>query len=89
MQTVTFQFVGKLFMPIFQIIWYTFGQFAAINGSIHIILRERQILIIPKAIYSISVSPNRLDFVAREQDYRQIIEAIQQPYDIGVHRITF
>lgn len=32
---------------------------------------------------------NRLDFVAHEQDYRQIIEAINQPYDIGVHRITF
>lgn len=30
---------------------------------------------------------NRMDFVAREEDYRQIIEAIQQPYDIGVHRI--
>ena len=32
---------------------------------------------------------NRLDFVAHEEDYRQIVEAINQPYDIGVHRITF
>ena len=32
---------------------------------------------------------NRMDFVASEEDYRQIIEAISQPYDIGVHRITF
>ena len=32
---------------------------------------------------------NRLDFVANEKDYQQIIEAINQPYDIGVHRITF
>lgn len=32
---------------------------------------------------------NRLDFVANERDYRQIIEAISQPYDIGIHRITF
>lgn len=32
---------------------------------------------------------NRLDFVAHEKDYRQIIEAIDQPYDIGIHRITF
>ena len=32
---------------------------------------------------------NRLDFVANEKDYLQIVEAIDQPYDIGVHRITF
>ena len=32
---------------------------------------------------------NKLDFVANEKDYRQIIEAINQPYDIGIHRITF
>ena len=32
---------------------------------------------------------NRLDFVAHEADYRQIIEAIDQPYDVGVHRIAF
>ncbi len=32
---------------------------------------------------------NKLDFVANQKDYQQIIEAIDQPYDIGVHRITF
>jgi Deoxynucleoside kinases len=32
---------------------------------------------------------NRLDFVAHENDYRLILEAINQPYDIGLHRITF
>lgn len=32
---------------------------------------------------------NRLDFVANEKDYQLIIEAINQPYDIGVHRIVF
>ena len=32
---------------------------------------------------------NRLDFVANEGDYRRIVEAIDQPYDVGVHRITF
>ena len=32
---------------------------------------------------------NRLDFVAHEEDYQQIIEAINQPYEIGVHRVTF
>lgn len=32
---------------------------------------------------------NKLDFVASEKDYRQIIEAISQPYEIGVHRIEF
>ena len=32
---------------------------------------------------------NRLDFVANERDYQQIIEAINQPYEIGVHRIEF
>lgn len=32
---------------------------------------------------------NRLDFVANERDYRRIIEAINQPYDIGVHRVSF
>ena len=31
---------------------------------------------------------NQLDFVAREEDYRKIIEAISQPYDIGVHRLV-
>lgn len=32
---------------------------------------------------------NKLDFVANEKDYQKIIEAINQPYDIGVHRIEF
>lgn len=31
---------------------------------------------------------NRLDFVANEADYRKIIDAIDQPYDIGIHRIA-
>lgn len=31
---------------------------------------------------------NRLDFVANEADYRKIIESIDQPYDIGIHRIA-
>jgi len=31
---------------------------------------------------------NRLDFVANEADYRKIIDAIDRPYDIGVHRIA-
>ena len=29
----------------------------------------------------------RMDFVANESDYRRIIEAIDQPYDIGLHRL--
>ena len=29
----------------------------------------------------------RMDFVANESDYRRIIEAINQPYDIGLHRL--
>jgi deoxyadenosine/deoxycytidine kinase len=28
-----------------------------------------------------------LDFVASEKDYRRIIEVIDQPYDIGLHRV--
>ncbi len=32
---------------------------------------------------------NQLDFVANERDYRKIIEAIDQPYEIGLHRIVF
>ena len=31
---------------------------------------------------------NRLDFVANYTDYRKIIEAIDKPYDIGIHRIA-
>ena len=29
----------------------------------------------------------RMDFVASESDYRRIIDAIDQPYDIGLHRL--
>lgn len=29
----------------------------------------------------------RMDFVASESDYRRIIEAIDQPYEIGLHRL--
>ena len=29
----------------------------------------------------------RMDFVANESDYRRIIDAIDQPYDIGLHRV--
>ena len=32
---------------------------------------------------------NKLDFVAHEKDYQMIMEAINQPYEIGLHRITF
>lgn len=31
---------------------------------------------------------NRLDFVANVSDYRKIIDAINQPYEIGIHRIA-
>jgi deoxyadenosine/deoxycytidine kinase len=31
---------------------------------------------------------NRIDFVHHEQDYQKVIELINQPYEIGVHRIT-
>ena len=31
---------------------------------------------------------NDLDFVANEKDYQRIIEAINQPYEIGLHRIS-
>ena len=31
---------------------------------------------------------NHLDFVANEADYRKIIDAIDRPYDFGVHRIA-
>ena len=31
---------------------------------------------------------NRLDFVANEKDYQRIIDAIDQPYDIGLHRVS-
>jgi len=31
---------------------------------------------------------NRLDFVANNADYYKIIDAIDQPYDIGIHRVS-
>lgn len=31
---------------------------------------------------------NNLDFVANRKDYDKIIEAIDQPYDIGIHRLV-
>ena len=31
---------------------------------------------------------NRLDFVASYSDYRTIIEAIDQPYEVGLHRVA-
>ena len=31
---------------------------------------------------------NRLDFVANNADYYKIIDAINQPYDIGIHRVS-
>lgn len=31
---------------------------------------------------------NRLDFVANNNDYQKIIDAINQPYDMGIHRIA-
>ena len=31
---------------------------------------------------------NHLDFVASERDYRAIIEAIDQPYEVGLHRVA-
>lgn len=32
---------------------------------------------------------NRLDFVANEQDYQCLLDAINTPYSPGVHRLTF
>lgn len=34
------------------------------------------------------IDTSRLDFVANERDYQGIIEAIDQPYDIGLHRVA-
>ncbi len=31
---------------------------------------------------------NNIDFVAHENDYKKVIEAIDQPYDVGVHRLV-
>ena len=35
------------------------------------------------------IDTNRLDFVANEKDYQHIIDVIDQPYDIGLHRLSF
>ena len=32
---------------------------------------------------------NHLDFVANEKDYQRIIDTIDQPYDLGLHRVSF
>ena len=34
------------------------------------------------------IDTNRLDFVANESDYRRIIDVIDRPYDIGLHRVS-
>ena len=34
------------------------------------------------------IDTNRLDFVANEGDYQRIIDVIDQPYDIGLHRVS-
>ncbi len=35
------------------------------------------------------IDTNNLDFVANEHDYRRILDVIGQPYDIGLHRVSF
>lgn len=32
---------------------------------------------------------SKLDFVANEKDYQMILDAINQPYGIGIHRVSF
>jgi len=34
------------------------------------------------------IDANRLDFVAREEDYQKLIEVIMTEYPLGIHRIT-
>ena len=34
------------------------------------------------------IDTNRLDFVANEGDYQRIINVIDRPYDIGLHRVS-
>ena len=34
------------------------------------------------------IDANRLDFVAREEDYQKLIEVIMREYPLGIHRIT-
>lgn len=35
------------------------------------------------------IDTNRLDFVANEKDYQSIIDAMEQPYEVGLHRVSF
>ena len=34
------------------------------------------------------IDTNKLDFVSNQSDYHKIIEAIDKPYDVGLHRVT-
>ena len=34
------------------------------------------------------IDTNKLDFVSNQSDYLKIIEAIDKPYDVGLHRVT-
>lgn len=34
------------------------------------------------------IDTNNLDFVSNDRDYRRILEAIDQPYEVGLHRVT-
>ena len=34
------------------------------------------------------IDTNRLDFVENESDYRKIIDAIDRPYEVGLHRVA-
>ena len=34
------------------------------------------------------IDTTHLDFVANERDYQRIIEVIDQPYEIGLHRVS-
>lgn len=34
------------------------------------------------------IDTNRIDFVANEGDYQRIIDVIDRPYDIGLHRVS-
>jgi hypothetical protein len=32
---------------------------------------------------------NQLDFVGNDADYQKILEVLERPYSVGVHRVTF
>ena len=34
------------------------------------------------------IDTNRLDFVTNEDDYQHIIDVIDKPYDVGLHRVS-